>query len=231
MSYGNEQERLLRVMADNLKLPLVKIARGAELSAISQERTDLLEDISQTANMAIRLIDSYLLSLHINAVPNLELEPVSLPLVAHEVLHGLSGLAQQYDCDLEIDLEAGCRPVITHRNSLESALSIVGQSIIESASNSEKRGKVVFGLHKNNKGLVAGIYGNGRPGSLDLKRGRVLFGSAQQPVGELLSHSGGRLFIADSLLSSMNTTLKVLRHRNMIGLGATLLPSHQLRLV
>ena len=58
---GDEQVRLLRALAEQLKLPLIQIARGAEL-AHQQKDMSSYADISYTADMTLRLIDSYLLS-------------------------------------------------------------------------------------------------------------------------------------------------------------------------
>ncbi len=231
-AFSNEaQERLLKALAEQLKLPLLQIAREAELAHSNQDAT-ALSSISYTADMALRLVDSYLLSVQLQALPLLELEPVSVSAMLQDTAHHLNQLAKQYDCDLEVHLSGRYEPVMAHRQSLESAFATLGYAFIESAPAADQRHKIVLGAHRSSRGLVAGIFGNQEGLNSDsLHRGMALFGSARQAVPALTPTSGAGIFVADSLLKNMEAPLHLSRHNKLSGLGATLLPSQQLQLV
>ena len=230
--FSNEaQERLLRALAEQLKLPLLQIAREAELAQSSND-LKALNSISYTADMALRLVDSYLLSVQLQSLPTLDLEPVSVSAVLQDTAHYLSQLAKQYDCDLEVHLSGKYSPVMAHRKSMESAFATLGYAFIESIPAAEQKHKVILGAHKSSKGLVAGIFGNQEGINADMyRRGMALFGTARQSVPVLSPQSGAGVFVAESLLKNMETTLQVSRHSKLSGLAATFVQSQQLSLV
>lgn len=231
-AFGNDaQERLLRALAEQLKLPLLQIAREAELAHAAQD-SSALGTISYTADMALRLVDSYLLSVQLQALPSLELEPVSVSAVLQDTAHRLNQLAKQYDCDLEVHLSGKYEPVMAHRQSLESAFATLGYAFIEAAPHEDVKHRVVLGAHRSTHGLVAGIFGSQEGLNTDmLRRGKALFGSARQSMPGLSPAAGAGIFVADSLLKSMETQLHLSRHNKLSGLAATLIPSQQLSLV
>jgi hypothetical protein len=230
--FSNEaQERLLRALAEQLKLPLLQIAREAELATTTND-PKALHSISYTADMALRLVDSYLLSVQLQALPVLELEPVSVSAVLQDTAHRLSLLAKQYDAELEVHLSGKYEPVMAHHQSLEAAFATLGYAFIEAVPHAEKRHKIILGAHRSSKGLVAGVFGNQEGLSSDMyKRGMALFGTARQAVPVLTPNAGAGIFVAESLLKNMQTPLHLSRHNKLSGLAATLIPSQQLSLV
>jgi hypothetical protein len=232
LAFSNEeQERLLRALAEQLKLPLMQIAREAELAELTEQPRSF-SSISYTADMALRLIDSYLLSVELQALPSLQIEPVSVSAMLQDTAHILHRLAKQYDCDLEINLKGKYQPVMAHRKSLESALTSLGYAFIESSAPVEERHTVVLGAHQSNSGLVVGVFGNQPEISADaLKRGIALFGNAKQALPTLSATAGAGVFVANSLLANMQAPLHSSKHNKLSGLAATLLPSQQLALV
>jgi hypothetical protein len=228
---NDTSERLFRALAEQLKAPLLYIARETELARVTGAKTEIRE-VEYTADMALRLIDSYLLSVELQATPTLQLEPVSLSSVLQDTAHRLSQLAEQYNCDLELSLSGKYGPVMAHRQSLEAAYMSLGYAFIESMPNNDQKHKVLLGAHRAQSGLVAGIFGN-QPGlSADMyRRSKALYGRAPQAIPALSGNNGAGIFIADSLLRTMSAPLKVARHQKLSGLAATLLPSQQLLLV
>jgi hypothetical protein len=225
------QERLLKALAEQLKLPLLQIAREAELATASKD-VSALRSIGYTADMALRLVDSYLLSVQLQSLPVLELEPVSVSAMLQDTAHRLNQLAKQYNCDLEVHLGGKYEPVMAHRSSLEAAYATLGYAFVESTPDSGQKHKVVLGAHRSQNGLVTGIFGNQEGLNADMyRRGKALFGTAHQPVPGMSASSGAGIFVADALLKQMETPLRVSRHQKLSGLAATLLPSHQLSLV
>jgi len=232
MGFGNDaRERLLKALAEQLKLPLLQIAREAELAHSNKDAT-ALSSISYTADMALRLVDSYLLSVQLQALPMLELEPVSVSAMLQDTAHQLNALAKQYDCDLEVHLGGKYEPVMAHRQSLEAAFATLGYAFIEATPTAEQKHTIILGAHRSNKGLVTGIFGTQDGLNADmLRRGMALFGTAKQAVPSLAPSSGAGIFVADSLLKNMEAPLHLSRHNKLSGLAATLLPSQQLQLV
>lgn len=227
---NEEQERLLRVLAEQLKLPLMQIAREAELAQVTEAKS--YDSISYTADMALRLIDSYLLSVELQAVPSLQLEPVSVSAMLQDTAHTLDRLAKQYDCDLQINLKGKYQPVMAHQKSLEAALTSLGYAFIESAAPRDQRRTVVLGAHQSSSGLVVGVFGDQAEISADaLKRGLALFGTAKQALPSLSASAGAGVFVANALLTNLQAPLHTSRHNKLSGLASTLLPSQQLALI
>lgn len=182
--------------------------------------------------MALRLVDSYLLSVQLQSLPSLELEPVSVSAVLQDTAHKLNLLARQYDCDLEVHLSGRYAPVMAHRQSLEAAYATLGYAFIEAIPNADNKHRVILGAHRSSNGLVAGIFGNQQELSADMyRRGQALYGTAKQSMPGMSPSAGAGVFVADSLLRHMATPLHVSRHNRLSGLAATLLPSRQLTLV
>lgn len=228
---NSAQERLLRALAEQLKLPLLQIAREAELAKQTNDQS-VLTSINYTADMALRLVDSYLLSVQLQALPMLELEPVSVSAVLQDTAHRLNQLAKEYHCDLEVHLSGKYEPVMAHRQSLEAAFSTLGYAFIEAVPRAEEKHRIILGAHRTRNGLVAGVFGSQEGLSSDMyKRGMALFGTARQSVPGLTPHAGAGIFVADSLLKNMQTPLHLSRHNKLSGLAATLIPSQQLQLV
>jgi hypothetical protein len=225
------EERLLRALAEQLKSPFLQIAREAEL-AQGTEAGPVLKNIEYTADMAMRLIDSYLLSVRLQALPVLELEPVSLSSVLQDTAHRLNYLAKQYDCDLDVQISGKYGPVMAHRQSLEAAYISLGYTFIEASPPAEEKHHVVLAAHRSRGGLVAGVFGS-QPGlSADtFHRAKALYGTAAQAIPNVSAHNGAGIFVANSLLETMASGLRVARHHKLSGLAATLLPSQQLQLI
>lgn len=229
-------ERLLQLLAEQIKLPLLQIARQAELARDSRRPRELLGTIEDTADSSLKLLDSYLLSLRLaNVQSSIQLEPVSVAAVLNETAQALSKLAKQYDCKLELHLSGRYEPIMAHRAGLEAALTSLGYVFIEAAQSNVPDGQqsvVKLAAHRGKTGIVAGMFANMDGLSADVfKRARHLFGQAHQPLTHLTAASGAGVFVADSLLSSMSTRLRVAHHQKLSGLAATFPTSSQLNLI
>lgn len=228
-------EKLLQVLAEQMKLPLLQIARRAELARLNGDTETSLDTIELTADGALQLIDSYLLSLKLaQAQASLQLEPVSISAVLNQTAHQLDKLAKQYDCELELHLAGRYEPIMAHRAGLEAALTSLGYVFIEAQSNAPHTNRPVLKLaaHRSKTGIVAGLFADLDGLSADMyRRARSLYGHARQPLNQLSSSSGAGIFVADSLLSSMSARLRIAHHQKLTGLAATFSSSNQLHLV
>src|SRR5207249_1957559 len=122
-------EQLLLAIAEELKLPLLQIARRSELSLLENSK-DGLAEIQTTADMAVRLLDSYLFGARLALEEDfrLKMEPVSISSVLYDTGEQLSALAKLYGVDLQLSLGGRFAPVMANRQGLQSALVSLGYS-------------------------------------------------------------------------------------------------------
>ena len=226
------QERLLRALAEQLKNPFLQIATRAELSRENPSPGQSLASIEDTAHLAVRLIDNYLLASE-SLQTYLPLETVSLSAILHEAAEQLMPVASQYNCELELSLNGKYEPVMANANGLRAALVSLGHVFVEAGQTAPRRKHIVrLAAHRGRKGIVAGVFmqeaGLSR---FVFKRAKALYGHARQPLTTFSASSVAGIFVADSLFAAMNTELRMASHNRVNGLAATFMPSHQLQLV
>jgi len=233
--YGGPQgegEQLLRALAEQLKLPLLHISQHLELARMGNGVQ--LEHLESVSDMALHLIDSYLLSRQLSQEQaSLELEPVSVSAVLQAAAERLDKIAREYDCNIQLDLSGRYGPVMGHRRSLEAGMIALGYSFIEAQQKTDtNRPRMVLGAHKSRWGIVAGTYGDHKDLTADMfRRAKHLHGRARQSLPSLGYSSSAGIFIADSLFGMMAGKLHVSHHSKLSGLAITLAPNPQLLLV
>ena len=128
-----DYQALLNGVAEELKLPLMYIARRTELALMTQDvSTESLKSIQTTATSALELVDSYLLGLQIAENQQiLELEPVSTSSTLYDVAQSLEEVARRYDVSLRLDVVGNHMPVMANRPALTSALLSLSTAYIE----------------------------------------------------------------------------------------------------
>lgn len=233
---GVQADSLLLSVAEHLKIPLTVIARQAELGQLAGqvELTDAAV-IRTQATAALTLVDSYLLGLELlRKQTSLELEPVSVSSTLIDAAHELEGFAQQHQVQLEVAVGGKFGPVMSHPRGLRAALLSLGFALVEAQTAQEVRGprRVILATHRAPIGIVTGVYGQYK--GLDAAQWRAalaLAGKAHQPITSLAPGSGAGLFVADTILRSMQTHLRVGRYQHHTGLATTLQPSKQLSFV
>ena len=225
-------QQLLLSVAEQLKLPLLQVARQAEHGQLSGQ-VDLAM-IQATADNALRLLDSYVLGVRLSLDhQNLALEPVSISSVLYDTGQQLHDLAKRYGVDLELNIAGRFSPVMANRAGLQAALVSLGSSLIEALPGLDSpQLKLQLATHRCRYGIVAGVYADTeRLSNETLQRGRALQGRARQPLAGLTHMSGAGIFVADALLEAMRLKLAVSRHHRLYGLGTVLQPTNQLQLV
>jgi hypothetical protein len=231
MSEGSmlSQELLLSV-AEQLKLPLLQIARQAEQGGLEGAAS-----IQTTAAAALQLLDNYALAvrlqLEVEAAP-IDTEPVSVSAVLYDAGQQLDALARNYGVELELHVAGRYGTVMTHRGGLQAALVSLGTALIEALPALESRQLTLqLATHRSRYGIVAGVYSDTPQLSrTTLERGRRLRRS-RQPLTNLTHTSGAGIFVADSILQAMRLRLHASRHHRLYGLGTVLPPNNQLELV
>jgi hypothetical protein len=234
-SYTAEDNlKLFKSFAESLKLPLLHMARSAELSHTTG-KTESLQGLMLAADELGQLIDSYILSLELQtANPELLLEPVSLSAMLSEVAHVLQPQAEQQACDLELHIAGRYEPVLANPAGLQAALLSMGQVLIEARSQQTATTRRVIKLaaHRTRYGISAGMFSDVQGlDSAAFRRAKQLYGDAKNPLSQLVSGGGAGVFIASSLLANMSSGLRTARYQKLNGLAATFTPSQQLALV
>lgn len=234
---GVRANSLLISVAEQLKVPLTTIARQAEFGTLTGGGVGLAgaTAISIQAAAALTLVDSYLLGLELlHEQTQLPLEPVSIASMLTDAAHDLDRFARQYNVQLEVEIAGKYAPVMSHPRALRAALLSLGFSLIEAQAAQEMKGprRVILASHRTPHGIVTGIYGQYKALSADRWRKALgLYGKAQQPLAALSPGSSAGLFVADAILRSMETRLRVGRYQHQSGLAATFQPSRQLQFV
>lgn len=225
-------QQLLLSVAEELKLPLLQIARQAEQGRLTGE-ADLLA-IQSTADSALRVLDSYALGVRLALEPEqLAVEPVSVSSVLYDTGQQLNALAKNYGVELELSIAGRYGPVLAHRQGLQAALVSLGAALIEALPAQESpQLRLQLATHRSRYGIVAGLYADTKQLSNEaLQRGRELQRHSRQPLMNLTHTSGAGIFVADTILRAMHLNLRASRHRRLYGLGTVLQPNHQLQLV
>jgi hypothetical protein len=223
---------LLLTVSEELKLPLLQIARQAEQGRLDGQAD--LRRIQGTADTALRLLDNYALGVRLALEPHrFEPEPVSVSSVLYDTGQQLDALAKSYGVGLELQVSAKCGPVVANRQALQAALVSLGSALIEALPATETpQLKLQLAMHRSRYGIVAGMYTDTKQVSQDaLKQGRSLLASSRQPLRSLTHTSGAGIFVADAILQAMDLKLMASRHRRLYGLGTVLQPNRQMQLV
>lgn len=227
MAYGDPEDQLFTALAEQLKVPLLQIARLSELSGESP-----LPRISVVSEHALRLVDAYSQT-HAQNQVKLLLEPITSSAVLYDVAIALQPFARQWDYTIEVDQQGRGVPIMAHRDSLRTMLTLLGASLIEaSAEDTEIPRHIVLGTHRSARGTVVGAFSSHLALSQRaLQLTRELHGRATQVVPSLGLAGGAGLAIADKLSEQIHAPLRAYRHRSLSGIGSLLAPSYQLQLV
>lgn len=229
-------DKLFASLAEELKSPLQQIGRQAELSSLQATGASAeLQRIQSTADMSLQLLDNYLLSLQLmrDSQAAFPVQPVSVSAVLHDAGERLAPLARDYGVQLDMNIAARYEPVLAHRRALTGALVSLGYSLIEALpAMGTNQLRLRLAAHRTKYGIVAGMYCDAELLTPHvLRRGQALMGEARQPLVSVLPGSGSGVFVADAILSAMDSRLRVGRYQKMPGFAMTLLPSKQLQLV
>jgi hypothetical protein len=220
-----EDDALLTAVADHLRMPLLQIARLAELG-----NRHALPRISLVSEQALRLIDAYVMTQN---QLELELEPVFAGAVMADVAYQLEDFARDAGYSIVIDQASPTSPVMGHRETLKTILLLLGTSIIEAGVERETVDRrLVFGIHRSAKGIVVGAFHS----SLELTQDvinltRQLHGRASQAAPALGASGAAGLAIADNLSQILEAPLRSYRHKTLTGIGSLLQPTTQLQLL
>jgi hypothetical protein len=225
-------QQLLLNVAEELKLPLLQIARRAEFGRLHGEAD--LRSIETAADMALSLLDNYSLGVRLSMeADGPDIEPVSVSAVLYDTGHQLDAQAKTYGVSLELDIAGRFEPVAANRMGLQAALVSLGSALIEALPALEtSQLRLRLATHRSRYGIVAGLYTDAEQlSAYALEKGRQLQGRSRQPLLTMTHTSGAGIFVADTILRAMQLNLSASRHHGLYGLGTVLQPNNQLQLV
>lgn len=218
---------LLKLVAEELRLPLLQISRRAELAELREEFIDRdFKQMRHGADAALELIDSYILGLSLAENQQiLELEPVTVSSVLYDTAHDLAGVAKDYQTDLRLDVDSSCGPVMASSAGLRAALFSLGYTAIslQTDDRAESENILYLSAHRSGSVINAGVYGAGV--------GHITSAQLRQTLYELSNVGAAGIFVANSILEAMSARLKTSRHHKLGGIAAALQPSVQLQMV
>lgn len=227
-------QHLLLSVVEQLKLPLMNIARRAELGGVHPD-FDGLGDIRITADAALQLLDNYILGVQLATQEALvqQTEPVAVSSVLYSAGQRLQPIAKAYGVQLDVHIDGKYGPVMTHRKGLEAALVSLGYALVEALPAQDARQmRLQLSAHRCRYGVVAGLYCEAEQVTAEaLRTGRQLYGRARQPLGGISHTSSAGVFVADAILHAMQAQLTTSRYRRLYGLGTVLQLNPQLQLV
>ena len=227
-------QQLLLSVIEQLKLPLLQIARRAELAASRPDTLDV-SGMQVTADIALRLLDNYLLGVQLASqdATVFTMEPVSVASVLYDTGTALEPFAKAYGVRLDLRIDGRYGPVMAHRQALQAALVSLGHALVEALPALETPQLTLqLSAHRCRYGIVAGLYcETGQVTTQALRLGRQLYGRARQPLGAVSHANAAGVFVADAILHAMDAQLIASRHHRLHGLGAVLPLNPQLQLV
>ncbi|MDQ3159212.1 MAG: hypothetical protein M3P98_03720 [bacterium] len=228
----NDNLRLARALAEELKLPLIQIARKGELARMTADPNQV-RDIELTADGALRLIESYLFSTRVLLTQQqLDLEPISVGSTMYDIAQYLSGHARMYNCDLDIDVKSSIGLAMAHPEALKSVLTSLAFTLISTPNDRLSRKKVVLSAARVDNVIRAQVISVDHIIAKDsLAQARNLSGVARKTSKDISHNTGAGVLLADRLMKAMNSDLKITRMGSSSGLGGDLLISKQLSLI
>jgi hypothetical protein len=225
-------QQLLLGVAEELKLPLLQIARHIEQAKLTGQPN--LSLVQSTADSALQLLDHYALGVRLAMQSDqLLLEPVSVSSVLYDTGQQLDAMAKNYGVSLELSIAGRFGTVLAHRQGLQAALASLGIALIEALpAQDSAQLKLQLATHRSRYGIVAGLYADTKQlASGVLRKGRQLQKHSRQPLVNISHTSGAGIFVADAILQAMSLNLTTSRHNNLYGLGTIMQTNNQLQLV
>jgi len=196
---------LLRVVANELKLPLTNIQSTASMLANGQFDTNEIpeQNVRMLINslQAIEMIDGILLAGRVQtAQTTLDLTTVNASSVAREVVADLNGLAARYDRTLHMQVTDNLSTASANHGALKTSLSAMLGSLIRSSKSEvieilvhNRKDKVMITLRDEGSAIT----------NQTVKKILSNLGRSVQPAKSLPTTSGLGVYISSVLMDAM----------------------------
>lgn len=227
-----QQQKILRNIAEDIKLALLRISNESQLAR--QSLTPDFDQIETTADGAMKLLDSYILSAQVAyGQQALNLQPTSVAAVMQDVAVYLAKVASQQGSQIIVEQKRSYGLAMVDKVALQAALTGLAYSFITSSSTkSRDREQIVLAVTGKDSKIQAGVFSKAANiCARDIGRVASLAGSARQLIPDFSHTSSAGLLIAGNICAAMNVKLSVAKRKSMQGVVVNLLPSHQLSLL
>jgi hypothetical protein len=200
--------------AELMRLSTAAGASAAQNEGGAGDQMGAYRDLQASADMALRLLEGYLLSVRVRdpAAGALRLEPLCLASALYDAQQDLMLSAASYGVRLELALKPPSVPVLADKQALHAALVCLGYDLIAglpaaaAATGGRQRLSLRLAGRHARHGQEVGMYGclDGLSAET-FRRARALHGRARQPLISALPGSGAGVFVADALLRAMSS--------------------------
>lgn len=216
---------LFMCLAEQLKIPFVQIKSMTDMAHDVEKK-----EINEISKINLKLIDGFLLSLRLSRQTQLELEPVPIGSLLFDVYQAVSGFADMNSCKLTVDVDRKCGLVMADYRVIKYALSNLVYSFVNSSS--ENTDIKLIAKPTANQLVMTGIFAKKTNINKTLfKKAKMIKGIAHQPMQNFVNDNAAGVFVADSLLEHIGSSLDVRRVDGYSGLATFIRPSNQLSLV
>jgi len=210
----------LSVISHELRTPLVSIIGYNELlidgiaGKLTEEQIDALKKIDTNSKKLLDLINSIIELSRLEA-KSVEIKEVSIPDVIKEVEAETKSLQEQSSLNFVLRIETDLPTLLTDPGKLK----VVLKNLVSNALKFTKKGNVIVGAHRQNRGIEISVTDTGigiAPEALQL-----VFEPFRQVESPLIRQHGGvglGLYIVKRLLEILHGTIKV---ESEVGRGST----------
>lgn len=195
---------LLRIVGQELKLPLTHIANAASMmSASGMSQAELHGHYNQleiTSRRMIQLVDSILFAGQVETnQTHLNLCPTNVAAVAYKVSEELQGIAELYGCRVKLQITQSLSPAAVDPVALRHTLYGVMDILIRTSEDD-----IDVLVHHQTDSVMITLRSAGPAFSLSAVTDAIRrMGKAAQPIKQLPNTTGMAFFVANSLTTAM----------------------------
>ena len=224
---------LLRVVANELKLPLTNIQTTSSMLANGQFNENEINEQNHrlliNSLQAVDMIDGILMAGRVQtAQKTLDLTAINVSSVAREVATELEPLAARYDRTLRLQVSDSLSPASANRGALKTSLSTMLASLIRSS----KSEVIEILVHNRLNNIMISLRDEGRVmNNQTVKSILNNLGKSVQPAKSLPSSSGLSVYVSTILLEAMEGKFDAYTTDNKRSITFSLQKSEQLTLL
>lgn len=219
-------------MAQELKVPLMHVKGISELlrQGIDDEavRNEQYVRLGLSTERMLRLIDAYIFTEQIVAKRlSLEIEPVNVAQIAHQVVADLKPLALRYETSLSLTITKAMHPAAINSVALTHAL----YGLLDVAIRSTQSEVIAVSVQHKGGDVVVAIFDDGDPiSSTAIKGITKRLGVTFQPSKHFAAGTGLSIYVADCLTEAMGALFAMQHKSGKRTISVTMQQSSQLSL-
>ncbi|HET9721662.1 MAG TPA: hypothetical protein VFP32_01380 [Candidatus Saccharimonadales bacterium] len=234
-----KQRAILMTLSNDLALPLLQVKASLQdlesqdfAKAASRQHA---QQAAMSIDTGLQLVEAYRLLLDWTKDCNLPAEPLAIGSILEDIAHQLTPYAKQYNTEIQVSVQPRLAPVLANHPTLNSALEVLGASLIraQSAHSEKPKYQLVLGAHRSPDNVIsAGVFSDVE-GLSDraLRAARSLIGRARQPLLNVPEGAAAGILVADMLCAAMWQPLRAAAHNRLPGLATGVPATKQLQII